>query len=115
MATRIENGEMVPVFDCQPLSAGEHRILKVILRTDRTRGSEIAGPPVRTRFSALVILAVVMAACSPEREATGSINSCAAELYPLQSEGHGSSVAVCKKCDHGVTNDVMYAEGRTLR
>jgi hypothetical protein len=56
------------------------------------------------RFSALVTLAIVIAACSPEGEATGSIKTCAAELYPSYSpKVMDQCVAVCKKCDHGVT------------
>jgi hypothetical protein len=56
------------------------------------------------RFAALVIQAIIMAACSPEREATGSINTCAAELYPFYNpKVMDQCVAVCKKCDHGIT------------
>jgi hypothetical protein len=56
------------------------------------------------RFAALVIQAIIMAACSPEREATGSINTCAAELYPSYNpKVMDQCVAVCKKCDHGIT------------
>ena len=56
------------------------------------------------RFAALTILAFAMAACSPDGEATGSINSCATELFPAYNPKiMGQCVAVCKKCDHGVT------------
>jgi hypothetical protein len=56
------------------------------------------------RFAALATLAFVMAACSPEGEATGSINSCATQLFPAYNPKiMDQCVAVCKKCDHGVT------------
>ena len=56
------------------------------------------------RFAALAILAFAMAACSPDGEATGSINSCATELFPAYNPKIlDQCVAVCKKCDHGVT------------
>jgi hypothetical protein len=56
------------------------------------------------RFAALATLAVVMAACSPGGEATGSINSCATELFPAYNPKiMDQCVAVCKKCDRGVT------------
>jgi hypothetical protein len=57
-----------------------------------------------TRFAFLATLALVAAACSPEGEATGSINKCAAELYPAYNpKAMDQCVAVCKKCDHGIT------------
>jgi hypothetical protein len=56
------------------------------------------------RLSALATLAIIVAACSPEKEATGSINTCAAELYPSYNpKVMDQCVAVCKKCDRGIT------------
>ena len=56
------------------------------------------------RFAALVTLAFVLAACSPDGEATGSISSCATELYPAYNpKVLDQCVAVCKKCDRGIT------------
>jgi hypothetical protein len=56
------------------------------------------------RFAALLALAVAVASCSPEQEATGAINKCATDLYPSYNPKlMDQCVAVCKKCDHGVT------------
>jgi hypothetical protein len=56
------------------------------------------------RFAILATLALVVAACSPEGEATGSINKCASELYPAYNpKVMDQCVAVCKKCDRGTT------------
>jgi hypothetical protein len=55
-------------------------------------------------IAALATLALVVAACSPEGEATGSINKCASELYPAYNpKVMDQCVAVCKKCDRGTT------------
>jgi hypothetical protein len=54
------------------------------------------------RFAVLATLAFVVAACSPEGEATGSITKCAAKLYPAYNpKVMDQCVAVCKKCDRG--------------
>jgi hypothetical protein len=56
------------------------------------------------RFAALVTLAVVVSACSPDSETTASISNCARELYPAYNpKVFEQCVAVCKKCDRGVT------------
>jgi hypothetical protein len=56
------------------------------------------------RSVAFAALALVMGACSPDSETTGSISSCAKELYPSYSPSSlAQCVAVCKKCDHGIT------------
>jgi hypothetical protein len=56
------------------------------------------------RFAVLAILAFVVTGCSPQGEATGSINMCATELYPAYNpKVFEQCVAVCKKCDHGIT------------
>jgi hypothetical protein len=56
------------------------------------------------RFAVLAILAFVVAGCSPEGETTGSVNNCATGLYPSYNpKDMAQCVAVCKKCDHGVT------------
>ena len=50
-------------------------------------------------FAALVTLAVVLAVT------TESINVCATELYPAYNpEVLDQCVAVCKKCDRGITS-----------
>jgi PBP1b-binding outer membrane lipoprotein LpoB len=55
-------------------------------------------------FAALLALAVVLTSCSPEPDATGSKNKCATDLYPsYDPKRMDQCVAVCKKCDHGVT------------
>jgi hypothetical protein len=55
------------------------------------------------RFAAMATLALVVVACSPEGEATGSsTNKCAAELYPAYNpKDMDQCVAVCRKCDRG--------------
>jgi hypothetical protein len=56
------------------------------------------------RLAALAAVAFVMSACTPDGETTGSISSCARELYPSYNPGSlEQCVAACKKCDHGVT------------
>jgi hypothetical protein len=56
------------------------------------------------RFAVLAALAFVVAGCSPEVETTGTISSCAKELFPdYNSKVLDQSVAVCKKCDRGIT------------
>jgi hypothetical protein len=55
------------------------------------------------RFAALVALAFVVGACSPDGDATGSTTSCATKLYPsFNPKSLEQCVAVCQKCDHGV-------------
>ena len=52
----------------------------------------------------LATLAIVLGACSPDSDTTGSISSCARELYPAYNpKALDQCVAACKKCDHGVT------------
>ena len=54
------------------------------------------------RFAALLTLALVVAACSPDSESTGAVNKCATELFPaFNAKVMDQCVAVCKKCDHG--------------
>ena len=56
------------------------------------------------RLAALAAVAFVMSACSPDGETTGSISSCARELYPSYNPSSlEQCVAACKKCDHGIT------------
>jgi hypothetical protein len=56
------------------------------------------------RFAVLVALAFVVGGCSPEVETTGTISSCAKELFPdYSSKVLDQCVAVCKKCDRGIT------------
>ncbi len=56
------------------------------------------------RFVALLTLAFFAASCSPDQETTGSVNSCATELFQSYNpKVFDQCVAVCKKCDHGIT------------
>jgi hypothetical protein len=57
------------------------------------------------RFAALiVVMAIGLVACSPENETTGSINSCATNLFANYSPKIlDQCVAACRKCDHGTT------------
>ena len=55
-----------------------------------------------TQFAAFLALAIVLSACSPDGDATGSANSCATKLYPTYNlKALDQCVAVCQKCDHG--------------
>jgi hypothetical protein len=57
--------------------------------------------------SATVLFALAFAAtsCSPEQEATGSVNKCATDLFSSYNpKVMDQCVAVCKKCDHGITS-----------
>lgn len=52
----------------------------------------------------LLTIAFVATACSPEGEVTGSVNKCATDLFPSYNpKVMDECVAVCKKCDHGIT------------
>lgn len=56
------------------------------------------------RFVVLVAVAFAICACSPASDTTGSINSCARELYPaFNPKVMEQCVAACRKCDRGVT------------
>jgi hypothetical protein len=56
------------------------------------------------RLCYLVVVALAVASCSPEGDVTGSTNKCAIELYPSYNpKSFDQCVAVCKKCDHGIT------------
>jgi PBP1b-binding outer membrane lipoprotein LpoB len=54
------------------------------------------------RFVALLMLALIVAGCSPDSEPAASVNKCATELFPaFNPKIMDQCVAVCKKCDHG--------------
>jgi PBP1b-binding outer membrane lipoprotein LpoB len=56
------------------------------------------------RLAALASVALLLVSCSPEGDATGSTNKCAASLYPsYNSKNLEQCVAVCIKCDNGST------------
>jgi hypothetical protein len=56
------------------------------------------------RFAVLVAIAFAVCACSPDTDTTGSISSCARELYPaFNPKVMEQCVAACKKCDRGIT------------
>jgi hypothetical protein len=53
-------------------------------------------------FAGLVIAALVVASCSPQEEATGTINKCATGVYPsYNAKVLDQCVGACIKCDHG--------------
>ena len=53
---------------------------------------------------AIVLAAAVLAACKPDTEVTGSIDSCARNLYsPYNPKDIKQCVAVCIACERGVT------------
>jgi len=57
------------------------------------------------RVVALLALALVVGSCDREQETTGSINSCATGLFSAYNpKVMDQCVAVCKKCDHGITS-----------
>jgi hypothetical protein len=79
---------VIPSLACESAASREHDLARILMM----------------RFAALITLALVVAACSPDSEATGSINKCATELFPaFNPKIMDQCVAVCKKCDHGVT------------
>jgi hypothetical protein len=55
------------------------------------------------RLAVLIATAMLIAACSPQEEVTGSIhNKCAIRLYPSYNrKALDQCVAVCIKCDNG--------------
>jgi hypothetical protein len=54
------------------------------------------------RFTGLVIVALVVASCSPQEEATGTSNKCATGLYPSYNpKVLDQCVGACIKCDQG--------------
>ena len=54
--------------------------------------------------SVAVLLAMTLAACSPETEVTGSANKCVTDLYPsYNSKLLDQCVDVCIKCKRGNT------------
>jgi hypothetical protein len=56
------------------------------------------------RFAVTVSMAFVVVSCSPDGEVTGSTNKCATDIYPsYNSKVFDQCVAVCIRCDHGVT------------
>jgi hypothetical protein len=55
------------------------------------------------RSAAFAALALLMGACSPDSDATGSVGGCAQNLYPSYNpKSLDQCVAVCQKCDRGV-------------
>jgi len=52
----------------------------------------------------LVATALLLAACSPDPEVTGSTNKCATDLYPnFNPKQFSQCVDVCIKCNRGTT------------
>jgi hypothetical protein len=52
----------------------------------------------------LALLVFAAPSCSRSDDVTGAVDICAAELYPnYNPKALEQCVAVCKKCQHGVT------------
>jgi len=52
---------------------------------------------------AILLSAAALVACSPDNEATGSIESCAGKLYsPYNPKDLKQCVGACIACSHGV-------------
>ena len=58
------------------------------------------------KFAAIVFLLVfAVQSCSQNPDVTGSVEECASGLYPSYNpKALDQCVAVCKKCQHGVTS-----------
>ena len=64
----------------------------------------LTGGPIARSAGLVVILALGLVACSPESETTGSINSCARDMFAnFSPKILDQCVAACRKCDHGTT------------
>jgi hypothetical protein len=56
------------------------------------------------RFAVLVAMTCAVGSCSPEEEVTASTNKCATNIYPSYNpKVFDQCVAVCIKCNRGVT------------
>ena len=54
---------------------------------------------------ALLLSAAALAACSPDNEVTGSINSCAGKLYsPYNPKDMKQCIGACITCNKGVVS-----------
>jgi hypothetical protein len=52
---------------------------------------------------ALLLIPVMLAACTPDQETTGSVNACAAELFSTyHRRALDECVAVCQRCQRGL-------------
>jgi hypothetical protein len=52
----------------------------------------------------ILLSAAALAACSPDNDVTGSISSCAKQLYsPYNPRNMKQCVGACIACDHGIT------------
>ena len=62
-------------------------------------------PPCVRRVGLMLAAALMVAACSQqEPDATGSIDDCARNLFPsYKPKIYDQCVAVCKKCQRGIT------------
>lgn len=56
------------------------------------------------RCALFVAVVLVLAACHPEEETTGSVNDCMAQNFPSYNpKAMDQCVAACKKCQKGIT------------
>jgi PBP1b-binding outer membrane lipoprotein LpoB len=56
------------------------------------------------RHCATLLILAVVASCSPEQDATGSVNKCATDLFhPYDPKNLEQCVAACRQCDRGTS------------
>ncbi|WP_027550764.1 hypothetical protein [Bradyrhizobium sp. Cp5.3] len=55
------------------------------------------------RVLAVILLALMTAACEPEQDITGSTAACPVRNYSYNSRDMNQCVNACKTCDHGTT------------
>ena len=55
------------------------------------------------RLIAVILFALLTAACNPEQDVTGSTPVCALRNYSYNPRDMNQCVAACKSCDHGNT------------
>jgi hypothetical protein len=56
------------------------------------------------RFAVLLPIGLLIAACTPDGDVTGSTNSCIAKLYPSYNRmAFDQCIGVCTKCERGIT------------
>jgi hypothetical protein len=74
-------------------------------------GHAFQGNPMR--LLAVLILALVTAACNQEQDITGSTAACPARNYSYNPRDMNQCVAACKTCDRG--NTVTCTTSGTLK
>jgi hypothetical protein len=77
-----------------------------IRRWNQSAGSTVLslGGRRMVRAAGLIVLAVLMASCSPDSDVTGTTNKCATNLFASYNpKDFKQCVAACVKCENGVT------------